>query len=78
MTLSNSFLPLLGISIPGLELILICLFGATLPIAFFFWISWWLGSVKDENPDEAIAAQAKADASHHGHPGQGHGHAHGH
>ncbi len=74
-TLSSTLVPLLGISLPSIELIFICLFGATLPIAFFLWMSWWLGSVKDENPDEVVAAQAEADKAHHGHPGVGSGHA---
>jgi len=75
------FTPLLAIYAPSIETILIAIVGASLPTAFFFWLSWWLGSVKDENPDKVIADQAKADADHIKHHGGhaehgGHGDSH--
>jgi ABC-type nickel/cobalt efflux system permease component RcnA len=73
--------PVLAISLPSVELLFIIAFGSILPIAFFIWLKWWLGSVEEENPDRVIAEQAKMDKAHHGHPaaqGHGHGHAHDH
>lgn len=65
--------PMLAWEIPSFTLVVIAFFGATLPVAFFLWMNWWLGSVKDENPDKVIADQAKADAEHAKHSGHGHG-----
>ncbi|MBL9134821.1 MAG: hypothetical protein JNK85_03090 [Verrucomicrobiales bacterium] len=78
--------PLLAaIHAPSVDMLIICIFASSLPTAFFFWLKWWLGSIKDENPDEVLRAQAKADQEHlehqhaHGHGGGHHGadhHAH--
>lgn len=85
--MTNQLLPLLAVQIPSGELLLIILFGASLPVTFFIWLKWWLSSVQVGNPDQEIADQAKADREHlehHGHPGHGaaegsdHGHAHSH
>jgi len=78
----SSLQPLLALHAPSLELLIISLFGASLPIGFFLWLKWWLDNAKDENPDQAIAEQAKADQAHqahhggHGHGGDHHHHAH--
>lgn len=75
--MTNVFVPPLAIHMPSFEMIVICLFAASLPVAFVIWMRGWLGSVKDENPDDVIREQAKADQlhlEHHHH----HGHAHGH
>lgn len=79
-TTTLTMLPVMAWQAPSFEMLLITLVGASLPTAFFFWMKWWLSSVKDENPDKVIAEQAKADAEHikhHGHGGHGHGHGHG-
>ncbi|MGE3309556.1 MAG: hypothetical protein AB7O66_06245 [Limisphaerales bacterium] len=70
--------PMLAMLMPTFEQLVIAFFGACLPTGFFFWMSWWLGSVKDENPDKIIAEQAKADEEHAKHHGHGHGHGGGH
>jgi len=77
-TVSTLSVSLLAWSTPSFEMLLIAVVGASLPTAFFFWLKWWLGSVKDENPDKVIAEQAKADAEHAKHHGHGHGHGHDH
>lgn len=71
--------PMLAWSVPSTNLVLIAIVGAILPTTFFLWLNWWLSSVKDENPDQVIAAQEKADKAHREqHGGHGHGHGHGH
>lgn len=55
-------------------MLIICIFAASLPTAFFFWLKWWLGSIKDENPEEVVQAQAKADEEHLAHHGHSSGH----
>ncbi len=70
--------PMLALLMPTFEQLVIAFFGASLPTAFFFWLNWWLGSVKDENPDKVMAEQAKADEDHIKQHGPGHGHGHGH
>lgn len=68
----------LAIFTPTFEMMVICVFAASIPIAFVVWLKWWLGSVKDENPDEAVQAQQKADQEHLAHAGHGHGQHHAH
>lgn len=67
---------LLALQLPSVEMLVISVFAASLPVAFFVWLNSWLSSVKDENPEDMIAAQAKADAEHREHHGHGHGHGH--
>lgn len=74
----TSLIPLLALQVPSVELLIISVAASCLPITFFIWLNWWLSSVKDENPDEVIAAQGKADADHRAHQGHGDGHGHGH
>lgn len=75
----TTVLPLLlaAMHAPSLDMLIICLFAASLPTAFFLWLKWWLGSIQDENPDEVLREQAKADQAHiehqHGHSGGHHG-----
>ncbi len=71
-------LPLLALQMPSLDLLIIAALASCLPVAFFVWLNWWLSSVKDENPDEVIAQQAKADREHLEHHDHGHGHDHDH
>lgn len=68
-----SFAPL-AIYMPSLEMILVFLFAASLPVLFVIWMRGWLSSVKDEHPDEVIAAQAKADEEHRKQSGHQHPH----
>ena len=44
-------------------MLIICIFAASLPTAFFIWLKWWLGSIKDENPDDVLREQAKSSAA---------------
>ncbi len=75
----TTVLPLLlaAMHAPSLDMLIICLFAASLPTACFLWLKWWLGSIQDENPDEVLREQAKADQAHiehqHGHSGGHHG-----
>ena len=72
---------MLGWVMPSLELVIIFVFAASLPVLFFVWLNWWLSSVKDEDPDKVVREQAEADrahADHHGHGHDGHGHDHHH
>jgi ABC-type nickel/cobalt efflux system permease component RcnA len=71
-------LPLLALQMPSLDMLIIAALASCLPVAFFVWLNWWLSSVKDENPDQVIAEQAKADREHLAHHGHGHDHAHAH
>lgn len=76
--MSLSFTPLQAFALPNLELMIICVFAASLPVAFVLWLRAWLGSVKEENPDDVLKAQAEADREHLSGHGGGHGSGHGH
>ena len=72
---------LLALYAPSAKTMIIAFFAATLPVTFFFFLRAWLGSVKEENPEEFEREQAKADQehlAHHGHAGHGQGHGHHH
>lgn len=62
---------LLGIMVPSFEVMIICIFAASLPIGFFLWMRGWLGAAREEHPDDSIAEQLKADEEHRSHHGHG-------
>ncbi len=68
--MTASYSPFLAISIPHLELLIICGFAASLPALFMIWLHGWLDAAKDEDPDDVVRAQAEADKEHleHQHP----------
>ncbi len=72
MVMLRTLEPLQAFYLPSFEMFIIFLFAASLPVAFVVWMRMWLGSVKDENPDEAERLQAEADREHLRHSGFAH------
>jgi hypothetical protein len=64
---------LLGLWMPSVETMIICVFAASLPLGFFLWMRGWLGMQREEHPDDIISEQTKADEAHRAHHHQGHG-----
>ncbi|MBX3747872.1 MAG: hypothetical protein KF833_21405 [Verrucomicrobiae bacterium] len=78
--MSMVFLALFGIFLPTFEMLVICVFAASLPVAFIFWLRRWLDNVRDEDPEDVERLQSEADKDHVAHHGHGHSHGvpHGH
>jgi hypothetical protein len=62
--MTNTLSVPLAVYLPSLEMLLIFVFAASLPVMFVLWIRGWLGSVKEVDPDEAIRQQEEADRAH--------------